>query len=366
MIAYRDNSSTAQSSGTTLTLTAPEDVEIGDLLLAAVQVAGGTGITITPPSGWDLVLRTDQTTTQSLAVYRHRYTAESEASWGWTLTSAAAVGVLVALGGVDHVSPVDVSGGQANASSTSAVAPSVTTTRTNAQLVALFAAATGAVAATPPSGMTERVDTAGAALALSVAEARQGTLGASGTKTATLSSAAANIGMLVALCPSALNTPSEARDEGNWSYAGWQNRFTTEAQMSAFVERMLQRANTELRQAVGRDFYTGQVLQEPWLALFAEAEMAYAQACLLRAAEAIARTGDDNAPAPFFGSTREIAQAGATMLAVYERLVRRAQIAAGRGKPVFRAVLTTGSVMEPIDPTAGSDADPFDDTIEGG
>jgi hypothetical protein len=59
--------------------------------------------------------------------------------------------------GVDPTNPIDASSGQANASSTSVVAPSVDVSGSGAVLVSLVGvAANGSV--TPPASMTERVD----------------------------------------------------------------------------------------------------------------------------------------------------------------------------------------------------------------
>jgi hypothetical protein len=324
MIAYRAKTTLVSASGTSLSLAIPT-AEYGDALLMAILVAGGTGITITPPADWELVLRTDSTTVISVAVYRHRYLSGSTTPVVFTITSAAALAALTAWGGVDQISAVDVSGGQANASSANCVAPSVTTTKTDAQLVGLFAAATTARTATPPSGWTERLDIQGAALGFSLADVRQGTLGASGTKTATLSGAEVNIGTLVALAPSAINTPTEVRDDGNWSLAGWESRFASEAAMSAFVERQIHRANAELENELPDGFYPANLLTAPWLTLFQHAELHRTQSLLLTAAAAVAEASDDNSPNPFFGSASALLTAAGARLGEYQAVIERAR-----------------------------------------
>ena len=162
MVTPRAVRTLVSASGTSLSLAIPTGAKYGDTLLAAVHVAGGTGITITPPSDWELVLRTDDTTTASIAVYRHRYTSASVSPFVWTITSAAALVILSAYGGADQVVAVDVSGGQANASSSSATAPSVTTTKTDGELVGFWGASASARTSTPPSGWVERADVQGA------------------------------------------------------------------------------------------------------------------------------------------------------------------------------------------------------------
>ncbi|MEA3167002.1 MAG: hypothetical protein QOJ26_1886, partial [Thermoplasmata archaeon] len=68
-ITFRAATSTASdaevnpSSSATVTLATPPVA--GDFLVAYLAVRGGTGTTITPPTGWTLVSRTDQGTTIS-------------------------------------------------------------------------------------------------------------------------------------------------------------------------------------------------------------------------------------------------------------------------------------------------------------
>ena len=107
--------------------------------------------------------------------------------------------------GVDGTTPIDVHGGQLNASSTSITAPSITTTGANRMIVGFFGTPV-LTSVTPPGGMTERFDqtvpstntykVTSEAASQSVAGA-----GATGTRVATAVNAAANIGQLVALNP---------------------------------------------------------------------------------------------------------------------------------------------------------------------
>ncbi len=310
-VVYRDSETDTSSGATTVTLTRPDGAQYGDLMLAALAFAGGSNVTITPPSGWELVLRTNDTTVGGVAVYQKRYVATDTAtSYAFTLsTSSAHASALLVYGGADQVRAVDISGGQANASSANCVAPSVTTTVSNALLVKLASAAAGTVTATPPAGFTERVDTTGGAVSLAVSDDDQTTLGASGTKTTVLSSAQANIGQLVALAPSQLNTYTQVRDEGNWDLEGWSNRFTTEAAMNTFVDTTTQRENSRLRQRVGIAWYAENLLSDPWLTLLSQAEMDMVQASMLRTAAQIAETGSDTNPAPFLGGAAAIRDA---------------------------------------------------------
>ena len=111
-------------------------------------------------------------------------------------------GGIVAYRGVSTVTPIDVSGNQANASSVNVVAPSVTTTTGCARVVGLFSSFS-ASSMTPPGTMTERFDvvTSEPAWDINVTAADQvlNVPAATGTRTATATAAGVNIGALVAL-----------------------------------------------------------------------------------------------------------------------------------------------------------------------
>lgn len=315
MIAFRAVESLAQTAATSVTVTVPSSCQPGDLVLAAILVAGGSGVTITPPSGWQSVTAINDGTAARLEVFRHRFTDETILTPEFTFSgSAACVTQVAAYGGVDHLLPIDISGAQANASSTSAVAPSVTTTKTNAHLVAFWGAATGARTATPPASWTERADTQGAALALSVADLVQTTPAASGTKTATLSGAATNIGTLLALAPGQLVTVTEIRDEGGYRYEAFAPRFDADSDLDLLVMRLIQEADRWLFQRVGADYYTEHVTADPGYSLLSMIERQVAHANILEALAAQCVQGEG----PF--GREEGGRAGALRSAASERI----------------------------------------------
>jgi hypothetical protein len=288
-------------------VTLPSGLKPGDLLLCALHVAGGSGVTITPPPEWTSVLATNDGATARLEVFRARYLDGFSATHTFTFSaSGACVAQTIVYGGVEQAAPVDAAAGQANASSTSSTAPSVTTTKGSALLVAFWAPSAGARTATPPVGMTERADTQGAALALSVADAIQASAGASGTKVATLSGASASIGQLVALAPAALNSVAQVRDEGGWRYEAFAPRFASDAAFDPFVESVIQRANRELFRRVGASFYAENVLADPGNALLQKAEMHLAQSELLNSAAGLVGTADDDSTRPYLGRVSEL------------------------------------------------------------
>lgn len=198
-------SSTASS--TTIVLNVPTGTSDGQQMLAVVGWAGGTGVAITPPSGWTLIRRVDSTTVVGEAVYRR--TASSEpASYTWTLdTSTTNSGQMITYAGVDTASPIDAENGQSNASSVNVTAPSITTVTANTMLVFVGGLA-GAVTFTPPSGFTERTDVNSG----TIADKIQAATGATGTVTATASGAGLNIGFLIALKEAASGLPFFMQD----------------------------------------------------------------------------------------------------------------------------------------------------------
>src|SRR5690242_4238314 len=67
----------------TITLNAPTGVQSTDIVLACLIVAGGSSITITPPSGWTLVNRLNDGTKSGQAVY---WALGNVASYQFTVT----------------------------------------------------------------------------------------------------------------------------------------------------------------------------------------------------------------------------------------------------------------------------------------
>lgn len=315
---------------------------------------------ITPPTGWELVLRTDDGTAAALAVYRRRNTREVGDEHAFALSQAASfVAALVLYAGADHATPVDAAAGQTNAASTNCAAPSVTTTRSSARLLHLAAGETGAVTSTPPVGFTERFDRTGGALALALSDAVWAAAGATGTRSATLSAAVASIGQLIALAPSRLNNPDAIRDEGNWKHQGWSNRFTSEAEMDTFVDDLAQAQNAALRERLGAALYTERVLTDPWNALLARAEMHLSQAALLDAAAQIAESGDDTNPAPFLGTGAQLRSLADRRRRLAEEIIASSRTTnrPGPGSPLFRSSPGAGPLRSRFDPEEGlSDA----------
>jgi hypothetical protein len=190
------NSTTAQSMNVTitqLTIGRPATSTVGDLLLAAVATKDGSNSTVTPPAGWNLILRTDNATHVSILTYWKVVGASEPSSYTWTLTPTTnAIGGITAYTGVDTSNPVDVSSGNTGRSAT-AIASSITTTIANDQVVTAFAVPPGATAFSTPASTTEKYDTAKTPNGPSIAsdDVAQASAGASGSKSSTISSGTA-------------------------------------------------------------------------------------------------------------------------------------------------------------------------------
>ena len=190
--AFRSAAS-ATTTGATLTISKPTGVALNDVLIASIGLTPSTG-TITPPSGWVLVRRTNNAgpTSNSLAVYYKVATGSEPASYAWGMSgSSFTTGGVQAFTGVDTTTPIDVENGQTTASATTHATPSITTSMANTMLVTSHAFASGATW-TPPSGMTEGFDKANAnnnatGLAVEGNWLLLAVAGATGVKTATAS-----------------------------------------------------------------------------------------------------------------------------------------------------------------------------------
>jgi hypothetical protein len=212
-VAYRVASmaTTGTLTATSLTVPKPTGTAINDVMIASLGVNGGTGVTLTPPGGWSLIRRDNSTTSLAKATYYKVVSTTDTNATGYTFTFGAtarkATGGIISYSGVSKYAPINISGGQANASGTAMTAPAVTTTVANTQIVALYSAS-NTTTVTAGSSMTERYDvnnTGGTATTNTTTQAQdiaQAAAGASGTKSATLATAGVNIGHTIALTPS--------------------------------------------------------------------------------------------------------------------------------------------------------------------
>ncbi len=189
---YRAGASAGATSGVlTLTVNKPSGTVSGDVMIASVAVRPYTA-TITAPSGWTLIRRTDQTSgnNSSLATYWKAAGGSEPSNYAWTFSSSvgSAAGI-TSFYNVNTTNPVNAENGQATALSFFHATPSVTTTVANTLVIATASFASCATW-TPPAGMTEAVDVASdatpnaAGTSMEMSYVNQASAAATGTKTA--------------------------------------------------------------------------------------------------------------------------------------------------------------------------------------
>ncbi len=207
IVAYK------QGSTTTFRLAVPSGSVAGDVLVATLGFGNGgsTKPAMTPPSGWMLASRTDQSLV-SAAVYTHVLVA-GETAFTWkTTTKVGGEATLAAYFGVDPAQPVVASAGQANGPGSSTTTPSLSTPGASSPVVTGFVGYRTAKKRstwTPPGGMTELGDVADSDgnHTGSTDVVVQAAAGATGAKKATTSNGQdGSIGVLTVLRPAASTT----------------------------------------------------------------------------------------------------------------------------------------------------------------
>jgi VCBS repeat-containing protein len=191
------------NNSTNLVINRPNGAAAGHFLLASIDVR--SGVTVDPPAGWTQLLSTKSGNSLEKITY-YRFVVEGEpASYVWSFNGvAAASGVILAYSGVDVTNPIDAVAGQANTSSTTLYAPSVTTVTANTMLVALYGISTNA-SIEPPASMTERAEVIGSSgkdkVSSEAADQALVDAGATGDRMARAAKAGVSVGQLIALRP---------------------------------------------------------------------------------------------------------------------------------------------------------------------
>ena len=176
-------------------------------MIAQVAVRGGTGINFVPPAGWSLIRRDSSGGTITQAIYARVVPASppepASYTWGFNAGNDAAAGI-ADYANVSGAVPIDANSGQANPSSTSIVAPSLTVPAADPsdRLLAMFALPNSSTI-TVPSGTTARWSfrAAGFGIAVAMSDVQLGSGGPTANLAATAGTAAVNLGAQVALLP---------------------------------------------------------------------------------------------------------------------------------------------------------------------
>lgn len=162
-IEFRSASSVAQASRTNIIVPAPAGLAVGDVVVVGLYIGATSGaVNATPPdASWTQLLASPvsqsysgYTVTNQLWVH---VVTESEVSWTFTHTIAISMGAAAAYSGVDATTPIDTPISSASGTGQTSTAASLTTLTPNVRLV-LVESDWDAGAKTPPTGMTERLD----------------------------------------------------------------------------------------------------------------------------------------------------------------------------------------------------------------
>jgi len=124
---------------TEITLNKPSGAVAGDFLIANISFKGGISVaTITPPTGWTLLERTDNEDNVGIASYWKVATTSDPSSWTWNFNvQTRGAGGITPFSGVDTSDPI-VGYAESTGRGAEATAPS-TTAVANSRLVSLFA-----------------------------------------------------------------------------------------------------------------------------------------------------------------------------------------------------------------------------------
>ncbi len=195
---------TAGGGAASLSVNVPTGTLANHVMIAVLSVRGNQ--TFTTPAGWTPVPNASQVTASAglsqIAYYRVAGGSEPASyTFSWSASDRGA-GAIVTYSGASPCAPVSASNGQANAASTTITAPSIGNAFTNTMLVGLFGGQRAGLTLTP-AAMTAiaTVDSGGGANGATVllAEQAQAASGATGTRTASSSTSAQNIGQLLAI-----------------------------------------------------------------------------------------------------------------------------------------------------------------------
>jgi hypothetical protein len=204
-IAFRAAGTLQQvDTGTSLPFTLPTGTVSTDIILVGFQYDGGTGITITPPSGWTLIARQDNSTVSGGACY---WALGNVSSLTFTITGTTAIGNTISYSGVNNNTPMDATGtSQANAASTTLTAPSITTVTNSAWVVNFWSQEAIAPTFSSYTGTNTRdsghiTPTSSDPNAYFFGDFIQVSHGSTGTKTVTSSVSGTSQGITIALRP---------------------------------------------------------------------------------------------------------------------------------------------------------------------
>ncbi|MFN8629543.1 MAG: hypothetical protein U0838_04245 [Chloroflexota bacterium] len=217
------------TSSASLSIPRPTGTTTGMVLVASVTADGGSGTSITPPAGWTLIRRTDNGTNLALASYYRVATGSESANYVFTISgSQPATGQITQFSNVDTTSvlePVGTSTGNTG-SSASVQATTFTTGVDYTEVVGVYAT-TPTTSFSPPSGMTEEVDTSfpSGGPSIELSHFQKSPAGVVGAKTATAGSTGSYAAQLFGLRSLPVDTyridPNDPQAVAQWIPIGF-------------------------------------------------------------------------------------------------------------------------------------------------
>lgn len=193
-VAFGSSATGTNDQGTSVTINKPSTTVSGDVLIAIISTQGQDP-TITPPTGWTSFKEiVNGSTNFAMEAFWKVVGGSEPASYTFGTGSGNtrwAGGISVYKGvGLNSGNPIDVNG---TASTTTHVAPAITTTTANSRVVSVYVLDHDAPQTyTPPTGTKERFDVSSARVgvgnadtAVMMADIAQNSVASSGTKTAT-------------------------------------------------------------------------------------------------------------------------------------------------------------------------------------
>jgi hypothetical protein len=138
-----------------LSIAQPADVQVGDLLIAAVTIETGITQLGDVSATWTTITGTGQSSNLGVRLYRRTVTTTAATTYSWPTNGKKTSGGIIALRCADPASIVSASAVGANSTKT---APAVNVTSANSMLLTFFGTKVSATHSTP-TGMTQRYRT---------------------------------------------------------------------------------------------------------------------------------------------------------------------------------------------------------------
>ncbi|MBC7708277.1 hypothetical protein H7Y63_03570 [Polaromonas sp.] len=207
-ISYLGQSTaTVPTAAATIAITTPAGIAAGNTLIAQIMALPGqaNSVAITAPSGWTLIGTSPSANKYTMSLYYHVVASGDPTSYSWSFSpNSTATGGITAFSGVATASPIDVTTSQANGTSTSHSAPSVTASYSNGVVVPFWGFQAGIPATSIDASLTSiwnTDNTVNSGIASGYVQLTNA--GATGTYTATTATSTPSLAQTIALQPAA-------------------------------------------------------------------------------------------------------------------------------------------------------------------